>query len=58
MVLYSFAGTILLTALFTTGVLAVGDGRHRSGSGVIRVLAFGACLGLLAFGLYVMFASK
>ena len=58
MVLYSFAGTILLTALFTTGVLAVGDGRHRTGSGVVRVLAFGACLGLLAFGLYVMFASK
>jgi hypothetical protein len=60
-VVYSFAGALLLTGLFTTGVLAieVNDGRPASMSRqVAGVVCFGLCLGLVAFGIYVMFTTK
>ena len=60
-VAYSFAATLLLTALFTTGVLFV-EADHGRRAGTLRrsagVLAFGLCAGLVAFGLYVMFTTK
>ncbi len=57
-VLYSFAGALLLTGLFTAGMLLVeGDGERPSpplqrGLGGLALLA---CLVLLAFGLSVLF---
>ena len=60
-VLYSFAGTLLLTGLFTTGVLFMEvEGRPtRRGAASRRGGAcFGLCLALVAFGIYVMFTSK
>ena len=59
-VVYSFAGALLLTGLFTTGVLFVeveGDraSAERRGAGA---LCFALCLGLVAFGIYVMFTTK
>jgi hypothetical protein len=58
-VVYSFAATLVLTLLFTTGVLRSGDG-ERGGvtARAIGAAAFAGCAGLVLFGLYVMFASK
>jgi hypothetical protein len=59
-VLYSFAGALLLTGLFTTGVLYIEVDPQRApasrrGAGA---LCFGLCLALVAFGIYVMFTTK
>jgi hypothetical protein len=59
-VLYSFAGGLLLTGLFTTGVLFIEvDGQRapavRRAAGVT---CFGLCVALVAFGIYVMFNTK
>ena len=59
-VVYSFAGALLLTGLFTTGVLFV-EVQGRTASGSRRAaggLCFALCLALVAFGIYVMFTSK
>jgi len=53
-VLYSFIAALVLTALFTTGVLSLETGRAR----VAGFASFGLCAALVALGLYVMFASK
>jgi hypothetical protein len=59
-VIYSFAGVLLLTGLFTTGVLFVevegtsASGSRRPAGGV----CFALCLVLVAFGIYVMFTTK
>ena len=60
-VVYAFAGALVLTVLFTTGVLLVeaDDGRRSStATGAVGVTAFALCAGLVAFGLYVMFTTK
>ena len=59
-VLYFFAGTLLLTGLFTTGVLFVEvEGRRAPASRrAAGALCFGVCVALVAFGIYVMFTSK
>ncbi len=60
-VVYAFAGALVLTVLFTTGVLFVeaDDGRRASvTSRAAGVVAFALCAGLVAFGLYVMFTTK
>ena len=60
-VVYAFAGALLLTGLFTTGVLFVEaqDGRRSSAaSRMVGGAAFALCVGLVAFGLYVMFTTK
>ena len=60
-VLYSFAGALVLTFLFTTGVLMVEADHGRRASGVSRtagVAAFAGCLALVALGVYVMLGSK
>jgi hypothetical protein len=60
-VVYSFAGALLLTGIFTTGVLfvEVDDGQRASASRQAGgVLCFGLCLALVAFGIYVMFTTK
>ena len=60
-VVYAFAGALLLTVLFTTGVLFVeADNGHRAStaSRAVGVAAFALCAGLVAFGLYVMFTTK
>lgn len=59
-VVYSFLGTLLLTGLFTTGVLIVEVGGRRTA--LSRRLAgaacFALCLALVGFGINVMFTSK
>jgi len=59
-VLYSFAATLLLTGLFTTGVLFIEvDGQRAPASRrAAGVMSFGLCLALVAFGIYVMFTTK
>ena len=60
-IVYAFAGALVLTVLFTTGVLSVEaeDGRRPSAAGrAVGVAAFTLCLALVAFGLYVMFTTK
>jgi hypothetical protein len=59
-VLYSFAAALLLTGLFTTGVLFVeADGRPVPvARRAVGVVCFGLCLALVAFGIWVMFSSK
>ena len=59
-VLYSFAGALLLTGLFTTGVLFVEvEGQRTSAPRrAAGALCFGLCLALVAFGIYVMFTTK
>jgi hypothetical protein len=61
-VLYSFAGALLLTGLFTTGVLFLEvevEGQHASVSRrAAGSLCFGLCVALVAFGIYVMFTTK
>jgi hypothetical protein len=60
-VLYSFVGALVLTFLFTTGVLLVEADRGRRASTASRaagVAAFAGCLALLALGVYVMLTSK
>jgi hypothetical protein len=55
-ILYSFAGALLLTGLFTTGVLFIdGDGGRASPA---RRAAGALCLTLVAFAIYVMFTTK
>jgi hypothetical protein len=59
-VVYSFAAALLLTGLFTTGVLFV-EVEGRSAPVVRRALGavcFAACLALVAYGLSIMFTSK
>jgi hypothetical protein len=56
-IVYSFAATIVLTVLFTTGVLRTGD-RGGVAARATAVAAFAGCAGLVLFGLYVMFTSK
>jgi hypothetical protein len=50
-VVYSFAAALVLTILFTTGVLA--GPRRLVGAG-----SYLLCGGLVVLGLYVMFTSK
>jgi hypothetical protein len=59
-VVYSFAGALLLTGIFTTGVLFVEvEGQHASAARrAAGGLCFGLCLALVAFGIYVMFTTK
>jgi hypothetical protein len=54
-VAYSFAAGLVLTMLFTTGVLSFADGGRRT---VVGTVAFGLCVALVTLGLYVMFTSK
>jgi hypothetical protein len=61
-VVYAFAGAVALSVLFTSGVLLVepeGEGQgvapaRRALGGLLLLV----CLGLVAFGLYIMFSSK
>jgi hypothetical protein len=58
---YSFAVALVLTAVFTTGVLHVEGDERRPASAASRALgyaAFALCGALVLFGLYVMFTSK
>jgi len=55
-VAYSFAAALLLTGLFTTGVLSLE--RHGTAARAAGALSFTLCLVLVAFGLYVMFTTK
>ena len=59
-VLLSFAGTLLLTGLFTTGVLSieVEGARASTARRAVGLLCFALCAALVAFGIYVMFSSK
>jgi hypothetical protein len=60
-VVYSFAVALVLTAVFTTGVLHVEGDERRPASAASRALgyaAFALCGALVLFGLYVMFTSK
>jgi hypothetical protein len=58
-VAYSFAAALVLTLLFTTGVLSFADtGRGEHGRRAAGMLSFGLCLALVVLGLYVMFTSK
>jgi hypothetical protein len=60
-VLYSFAGALLLTLLFTTGVLLIEADHGRRASGLSRgagVAAFAGCLALVVLGVYVMLTTK
>jgi hypothetical protein len=55
-VLYSFAAALLLTGLFTTGVLFVEvEGRSAP---VARRALDAVCLALVAFGISVLFSAK
>ena len=57
-VAYSFAGALLLTVLFTAGVLLVesdGTSEPSPASRALGGVALLACLALLAFGLSVLF---
>jgi hypothetical protein len=56
-IVYSFAATLVLTLLFTTGVLRFG-GRGGLLARSLGAAAFGVCACLVVVGLYVMFASK
>lgn len=59
-VVYAFAGTLLLTGLFTTGVLFV-EVEGQSATGPRRAaggLCFALCVALVSFGIYVMFSTK
>lgn len=60
-VVYSFAAALVLTIVFTWGVLLVETNQGREASALSRGVAIGAfaiCAALVAFGLYVMFTSK
>jgi hypothetical protein len=60
-VVYSFAAALVLTVLFTTGVLLVesNDGGRASASArLLGAGAFGVCLALVVFGVYVMLTTK
>jgi hypothetical protein len=59
-VLYSFAGTLLLTGLFTTGVIFIDIEGQRAPAArrAAGALCFALCLALVAFGIYVMFTTK
>jgi hypothetical protein len=60
-VIYAFAAALVLTIVFTTGVLRIEavDGRPASpASRAVGIAAFAICAGLVAVGLYVMFSSK
>jgi hypothetical protein len=59
-VVYSFAAALVLTFLFTTGVLSLeAEGRRSSPPyRVAGAVSFVLCLALVALGLYVMFSSK
>jgi hypothetical protein len=56
-IVYSFAATLVLTLLFTTGVLGTGT-RSGVAARAIGAAAFAGCACLVLLGLYVMFASK
>ena len=59
-ILFSFAGALVLTYLFTTGVLFVEVEGERASAArrVAGAIAFTLCAALVALGLYVMFSSK
>jgi hypothetical protein len=60
-VVYLFAVALVLTVVFTPGVLHVESDGRRPASAVGRAVgyaAFALCGALVAFGLYVMFTSK
>ena len=57
-VVYAFAGALVLTVLFTTGVLFVEADDGRRASVTSRAARRRLCAGLVAFGLYVMFTTK
>jgi hypothetical protein len=60
-VAYSFAAALVLTIVFTTGVLLVEANNGHQASPAARlvgVAAFGVCVGLVGFGLYVMLTTK
>jgi hypothetical protein len=60
-VLYSLAAALLLTTVFTTGVLRIegDDGRPASRlNRAIGIAAFGLCIAFVVLGLYVMFTTK
>jgi hypothetical protein len=60
-VVYSFAAGLLLSVLFTTGVLLVEADDGRRATPVAKTVggaAFALCVGLVGFGLYVMFTTK
>jgi hypothetical protein len=56
-IVYSFAATLVLTVLFTTGALRTGE-RGGVAALAIGTAAFAGCAGLVLLGLYVMFTSK
>jgi hypothetical protein len=58
--LYSFGGVLLLTGLFTTGVLFVEvEGQRASAPRrAAGLLCFGLCVTLVAYGIYVLFSTK
>jgi hypothetical protein len=59
-VVYSFAAALVLTFLFTTGVLSLEvEGRRSSPPyRAAGAVSFVLCLALVVLGLYVMFTSK
>jgi hypothetical protein len=59
-VVYSFAAALVLTILFTTGVLSLEvEGRRASPAHrAVGAVSFALCLGLVVLGLYVMFTTK
>jgi hypothetical protein len=58
--MYFFGGALLLTWLFTTGVLFVEVEGHRASVSrrAAGALCFGLCLLLIAFGVHVMITTK
>jgi hypothetical protein len=56
-VVYSFAATVAVTVLFTSGVLLSG-GRAPAPRLAAAGVAFAASLGLVVLGLYVMLTTK
>jgi hypothetical protein len=57
-VVYSFAATVAVTLLFTSGVLLSGSGRPPAPRLAAAGVAFAASLGLVVLGLYVMLTTK
>jgi hypothetical protein len=59
-VIYSFAAALVLTFLFTTGVLSLEvEGRRASTAyRAAGAVSFALCVALVALGLYVMFTTK
>ncbi|WP_205698749.1 hypothetical protein [Conexibacter sp. SYSU D00693] len=60
--LYALAGSLVLTWLFTTGVLAAQPGRDGAAPTAVRravsVVALGLCAAIVVLGVVVMLSSK